>query len=123
MKMEKIKYRIGDFAEHLGVKHFIIRFWEKEFHFKANRSGGGQRFYDEEDLQKFKLIKELLYEKKFTLEGAKSELKRINKNKKIIPSQKTTIESLDKEKNIINKELEHQILQLRSQLIKLRELL
>lgn len=114
MKMEKRKYRIGDFAENLGVKHFIIRFWEKEFNFKASRSDGGQRFYNEEDLLKFQLIKELLYEKKFTLEGAKTELKRINKNKKIIPSQKTTINT---------QELEDQIFQLRNQLIKLRELL
>ena len=122
MKMEKRKFRIGDFAQHLGVKNFVIRFWEKEFNIKPGRSQGGQRFYNEEDFEKFKLIKELLYEKKFTLEGAKSELNKIGKNKKIIPSQKTTLDIKTEDSNKIN-ELENQIHQLKDQLLKLRKLL
>ncbi len=75
MKMEKKKIRIGELADHLGVERFVVRFWEKEFGIKAQRSDGGQRFYNERDLKKFETIKELLYEKKFTIAGAKKFLK------------------------------------------------
>jgi DNA-binding transcriptional MerR regulator len=73
--MEKKKIRIGELADHLKVERFVVRFWEKEFGIKAQRSDGGQRYYNERDLKKFETIKELLYEKKFTIAGAKKLLK------------------------------------------------
>ncbi|MES1226324.1 MAG: MerR family transcriptional regulator [Bacteroidota bacterium] len=75
MRMEKRKFRIGELADHLGVERFVIRFWEKEFSLKAKRSNGGQRFYGDKDIKKFELIKDLLYNKKFTIAGAKKLLK------------------------------------------------
>ncbi len=123
MKMEKRKFRIGDFAQNLGVKNFVIRFWEKEFNIKPTRSEGGQRFYNETDFEKFKLIKELLYEKKFTLEGAKTEIKRISieKTNTIIPSQKTSLNEDSRQE--INFEVNQKLDELKKQLSKLRELL
>ena len=90
MKMNPRKYRIGELAKHLNIEKFVIRFWEKELEIKQKRSNGGQRFYQESDLQTFLIIKDLLYNKKFTIAGAKEELLRIknNKNNKIIPCQK-----------------------------------
>ncbi len=124
MKMEKRKFRIGDFAQNLGVKNFVIRFWEKEFNIKPTRSEGGQRFYNEADYEKFKLIKELLYEKKFTLEGAKTEIKRISieKSNNIIPSQKTSLSESENNK-ATNIEINQKLNELKNQLLKLRELL
>ena len=58
MKMSKRHYRIGELAESLKVEKFVIRFWEKELGIKSFRSQGGQRFYSEDDFEKFKLIKE-----------------------------------------------------------------
>ena len=100
MKMEKRKFRIGELAEHLSVERFVIRFWEKEFNFKAHRSVGGQRFYDEQDLKKFQAIKELLYEKKFTIAGAKKQIFKkgadVNLNS-IVASHKTSFDSHKKQ--------------------------
>ncbi len=96
MKMQKRQFRIGELAKTLGVEQFVIRFWEKEFRFNAHRSEGGQRFYSEKDLLRFKFIKTLLYEQGFTIAGAKKQLT-ISSNKKedctIIGSQKTSIPS------------------------------
>lgn len=130
MKMQKRKFRIGELAKVLNVERFVIRFWEKEFILKANRSEGGQRFYDEKDLERFKQIKELLYEKGYTIAGARRQLKirfaspNITSKPTILASQKTTLnttiqiaQSPDKE------EIEEQIIQLQKQLMKLRELL
>ncbi|MFA6263698.1 MAG: MerR family transcriptional regulator [Candidatus Babeliales bacterium] len=72
--MDKRRFRIGDLAEELKVKKFVIRFWEKEFDIKSDRSEGGQRFYTSEDLQRFIRIKDLLYNKGFTIAGAKKQL-------------------------------------------------
>lgn len=74
--VEKQCFRIGELAEILSqdgvtIEPFVIRFWERQFAIRAHRSDGGQRFYSEEDLKRFATIKQLLYEKKFTIAGAK----------------------------------------------------
>ncbi|MFA5075575.1 MAG: MerR family transcriptional regulator [Candidatus Babeliales bacterium] len=79
IKMNKRQFRIGELAKELKVKKFVIRFWEKEFDLQSDRSSGGQRFYTYNDLQTFLTIKNLLYDKKFTISGAKLQLKNINK--------------------------------------------
>ncbi|MGB8468250.1 MAG: MerR family transcriptional regulator [Candidatus Babeliales bacterium] len=67
----KEKVRIGALARQLGVKRFVIRFWEKEFGITASRTKGGQRFYKHTECERFHHIKKLLYEKGFTIAGAK----------------------------------------------------
>ncbi len=116
MKMQKKQFRIGDLAENLGVETSVIRFWEKEFSIEPQRSEGGQRFYTEKDLHKFQQIKELLYYKKYTIAGAKDELKQ-HKGK--------TIEKVQEQMQItvIPSKITQEILKLQDQLIKLRELL
>jgi len=117
MKMERRKFRIGELAQRVGVEQFVIRFWEKEFDIKSRRSGGGQRFYDEKDYKYFKKIKELLYDKKFTIAGAKEELKSCSFSENLLT------ESNPEKMKFIPGKIAKQILELQSQLIKLRELL
>lgn len=137
MKMEKRKFRIGELSSVLGVEQFVVRFWEKEFVIKSTRSAGGQRFYDEDDLKRFQIIKSLLYEQGFTIAGARKQLKARNTQPMgaIIASQKTSLDSsLDKstrdEKNStsssVHEESERvaqQIATLQKKLVQLRELL
>ena len=89
MKMSKRQYRIGELAKALNVEKFVVRFWEKELGIKSFRSKGGQRFYEEKDFKKFETIKNLLYDKKYTLAGAKKELENIKKTRNVIASQST----------------------------------
>jgi DNA-binding transcriptional MerR regulator len=132
MKMQKRKFRIGELAKKLELERFVVRFWEKEFSIKTKRSQGSQRFYDENDLKKFELIKKLLYEEGFTIIGAKKKLgeKSSNKSESIIASQKTTMEESNKQhkadKSLDNEKIEHlsqQIIDLKNKLRKLREML
>jgi len=120
MKMQRRQFRIGELAKQLGVERFVVRFWEKEFQFNAQRSHGGQRFYEEKDLEKFLKIKELLYEQGFTISGAKKQLK-LNKSTKLIASKKTTMTSLERkpDQSLV---LEN-IKKVRVQLVKLKNLL
>jgi DNA-binding transcriptional MerR regulator len=131
MKMQKRKFRIGELAEKLKLERFVVRFWEKEFSIKTKRSQGSQRFYDENDLRKFELIKRLLYEEGFTIIGAKKKLKeKISiKGESIIASQKTTMEEPVKtihHPSHESEKIEHlsqQIIDLKDKLRKLREML
>lgn len=72
--MSKRQFRIGELADTLDVKKYVIRFWEKEFGLCATRSVGGQRFYTQDDLTTFQLIKKLLYTEGFTIAGARQKL-------------------------------------------------
>lgn len=132
MKMQKRQFRIGELAHYLNVEKFVIRFWEKEFDMRTSRSTGGQRFYDEKDIEKFTAIKELLYQKGFTIAGAKQQLKERTKRKatlsseeesRIMPSQRITTMPKAVEGEPTREQLEQQIVDLQKQLMKLRELL
>jgi len=118
MKMERRKFRIGELSRKIGVEQFVIRFWEKEFDIASKRSNGGQRFYDEKDYSRFKKIKELLYEKKFTIAGAKEELKTANYSSDASSEHHSTEKA-----RFIPGKIAKQIIDLQNQLIKLRELL
>ena len=124
MKMEKKKFRIGHLADKLEVERFVIRFWEKEFDVKSKRSDGGQRFYKREDLEKFKRIKELLYNKGFTIAGAKKilNLDQDQENKSIIGSHKTTLTAKTVHKEQLEK-LFGELEMLKNHLTKLQKLL
>jgi len=132
MKMEKRKFRIGELSNVLGVEQFVVRFWEKEFTIKSTRSAGGQRFYDEDDLKRFQIIKSLLYEQGFTIAGARKQLKArgVQPMGTIIASQKTSLElPLEKtaqREGSVHEESERvaqQIAILQKKLVQLRELL
>lgn len=120
MRMQKRQFRIGELAKHLGVEKFVVRFWEKEFNLKPTRSEGGQRFYEEKDLEKLQLIKTLLYEEGFTISGAKKILKEKSHNTRVIASKKTTLEG-EHQESIDN--LKKQLQQLRLHLVELQKLL
>lgn len=75
--MEKEKYyKIGDVASMIDVSASTIRYWETEFHqIKPLRTPGGMRKYRPEDVEMCKLIKELLREKDYSIEYAKTKIK------------------------------------------------
>lgn len=73
---EKIFYQIGEVADIMGVKTHILRHWENEFPALAPRkSTTGIRLFTKKDIAVAKKIKTLLYEKGFTIPGARKALK------------------------------------------------
>lgn len=83
MRMEKRTFRIGELTRVLSqdgieIDPPVIRFWEREFDIQPKRSTKGQRYYDERDLSRFLKIRELLYEKRFTIQGARQALSETN---------------------------------------------
>ncbi|HMF77249.1 MAG TPA: MerR family transcriptional regulator [Bryobacteraceae bacterium] len=71
----KLYFRIGEVARLAGIKPYVLRFWESEFSgLGPKKSGTGQRLYRRKDVELVLEIKRLLYEKRFTIEGARKML-------------------------------------------------
>lgn len=65
-------YSIGEIEELTGVKAHILRYWEEVIPSIAPRKDlGGRRLYSQRDLDIILRLKYLIYEKKFTIEGAR----------------------------------------------------
>jgi len=70
-------YPIGEVAKMLNVNISLLRFWEKEFNIiKPRKNRKGDRLFRPEDVKNLKLIYFLLKEKKYTIEGANSFIKK-----------------------------------------------
>ncbi len=69
---DKLYFRIGEVARLAGIKPYVLRFWETEFPALGPRkSGTGHRLYRRKDVELVLEIKRLLYEKRYTIEGAR----------------------------------------------------
>jgi len=76
--IKKLYYSIGEVSEITGLKQYVLRYWESEFpSLSPSKNRAGNRVYKERDIQYIQLIKHLLYDKKYTIEGAKQKLKTI----------------------------------------------
>src|SRR4029079_10812704 len=72
---DKLYFKIGEVSELLGVEPYVLRYWETEFAvLSPKKSGTGHRLYRRKDVELLLRIKHLLYEKKFTIEGARLSL-------------------------------------------------
>jgi DNA-binding transcriptional MerR regulator len=68
----KLYFRIGEVARLAGIKPYVLRFWETEFAgLGPKKSGTGHRLYRRKDVQMVLEIKRLLYQERFTIEGAR----------------------------------------------------
>ena len=72
---DKQYFKIGEVVSITGVESYVLRFWESEFkNINPNRTHSGQRLYRKSDVELILKVKHLLYEKKFTIQGAKQYL-------------------------------------------------
>ena len=72
---DKLYFKIGEVSDLLGVEPYVLRYWETEFPvLSPKKSGTGHRLYRRKDVELLLRIKHLLYEKRFTIEGARQSL-------------------------------------------------
>jgi DNA-binding transcriptional MerR regulator len=72
---DKLYFRIGEVSELTQTKAYVLRYWETEFPtLKPVKSRSGHRLYRRQDVETVLEIKRLLYEKGFTIEGARKQL-------------------------------------------------
>jgi len=69
---DKLYFRIGEVSRLLGVEPYVLRYWETEFpSLSPKKSDTGHRLYRRKDVEQLLQIKELLYGKRYTIEGAR----------------------------------------------------
>src|SRR2546421_10752623 len=72
---DKLYFKIGEVSELLGVEPYVLRYWETEFPvLSPKKSGTGHRLFRRKDVELLLRIKHLLYEKRFTIQGARQTL-------------------------------------------------
>lgn len=72
---DKLYFRIGEVSRLLGVEPYVLRYWETEFpSLSPKKSDTGHRLYRRKDVEQLLEIKELLYARRFTIEGARQNL-------------------------------------------------
>lgn len=73
---ERFGFKIGDVADLLGIKQYVLRYWEEEFEIlKPKKASNNQRLYTKKDVENAFLIRKLLYRDKFSIEGARQALR------------------------------------------------
>jgi len=85
---DKLYFRIGEVSELTRTKAFVLRYWETEFpSLRPVKGNSGHRLYRRKDVELIFQIRRLLYEKGFTIEGARRFLASDGKN----PAEQTPL--------------------------------
>ena len=104
-EIKKLYYSIGEVSKMVDLKSYVLRYWETEFKQLAPpKNRAGNRTYRKKDIDIIIKIKDLLYVKKHTIEGARSVLS--SKNSPELTSSTTTSEAISS----LKKELEQIII-------------
>ena len=71
--IKKLYYSIGEVSKIVKLKSYVLRYWETEFkQLSPPKNRAGNRTYRQKDIDIILEIKDLLYNKKFTIEGART---------------------------------------------------
>jgi DNA-binding transcriptional MerR regulator len=78
----KLYFKIGEVSELTGIKPHVLRYWETEFNIvRPMKTASNQRLYKRKEVEMIFEIKNLLYEERFTIAGAKKALQERSKTK------------------------------------------
>jgi len=73
---DKLYFKIGEVSTIAEVATHVLRFWESQFpKIAPRRTASGQRLYTRKEVEQILAIKDLLYRRKFTIEGARQHLR------------------------------------------------
>ena len=79
---DKLYFRIGEVGKIVDVPTHVLRFWETAFkRIRPKRTSTGQRLYTQRDVRLILEIKHLLYDRRFTIEGARQHLRAASGNR------------------------------------------
>ncbi len=95
---EKLFFRIGEVSRIVGVKPYVLRYWEKEFDLiKPEKSSTKQRLYRRQDVVLLCEIRCLLHEERYTIEGAGKKLKELSVSSTVVLPENSYLAHLKSE--------------------------
>ena len=93
--IRKEYYSIGEVCDLLGLKPHVLRYWESQFPpLKPSKNRAGNRVYQRKEIRLIILVKRLLYEEKYTIEGARKKVDELRKGGEL---EEATQQTLDRE--------------------------
>ena len=101
---QKMAFKIGEAAEMVGVKQYVLRYWESEFDtLHPRKSSNGQRIYSRKDVETAMMIKKLLYSDRFSIEGARHALRNLKSTvKSTVKVEKSTEKLVKSQETVIH---------------------
>ena len=97
---EKVYYSIGEVAAMFDLNVSNVRYWENEFDIlMPKKNAKGDRFFTKKDIGNIRIIKELIKERGYTIEGAKIKLR---ENRDELQERMKIINSLENVKSFLN---------------------
>jgi len=82
--IKRLYYSIAEVSDITGLKQYVLRYWETEFpELRPQKNRAGNRVYKKSDIQLIFAIKRLLYQDKYTIEGARKKLRELKTNNEL----------------------------------------
>jgi DNA-binding transcriptional MerR regulator len=79
--LRKAYYAMGEVCDLTGLKPHVLRYWETQFEaLRPTKNRAGNRVYRPREVELILLVKNLLYERKFTIEGARQKLRELRQD-------------------------------------------
>ncbi|MGE4233803.1 MAG: MerR family transcriptional regulator [Bacteriovoracia bacterium] len=89
---DRMFFKIGEVASIVGVRAYVLRYWESEFSvLNPNKTNSQQRLYSRVDVETALLIKHLLYDLKFSIAGARKRLNEMRRHGELKEARKLKI--------------------------------
>ena len=102
---EKPFFKIGEAARLCALKPYVLRYWETEFRsIKPQKTRSGQRLYRRPDVELLLRIRNLLYDQRFTIEGARGRLRELGHDEAApppLPPPEVNVETMRKIKQAL----------------------
>ena len=78
--IRKEYYSIGEVCDLVGLKAHVLRYWESQFPaLKPSKNRAGNRVYQRKEIRLIILVRRLLYDEKYTIEGARQKVEELRK--------------------------------------------
>ena len=102
--IKKLYYSIGEVSKITELKQYVLRYWETEFkQLSPVKNKAGNRTYRQKDIDIILKIKDLLYNQKFTIDGARHVLSMPSSVEPVQTSEQVLVESNDVDIKILQK--------------------
>lgn len=91
--IKKAYYSIGDVCELTGLKPHVLRYWETQFSaLRPSKNSAGNRVYRPKEIELVLLVKRLLYDEKYTIDGANQKIQEMRKSGDLQEERKQAVE-------------------------------
>lgn len=111
---DKMGFKIGEVADMLGIKQYVLRYWESEFDIlKPKKAPNNQRYYTKKDVENAYLIRKLLHRDRFSIEGARSAMKDLKTFVRSEVKKEKDISTMNQKFDVLHDHVEDLILDIR----------